>query len=78
MKIKTEKINFWEYYSHFTKRNKTYIKKKFGEKFQLKKYSVSSIFFRKSINFEECNYLAELIQIPIEELTFDKPIKQED
>ena len=68
-----EKINFWEYYSKFSKRNKTYIKKKFGNKYHLKKNSVDSRFWRKVLNFEEQEYLAELCKIPVEELTFEKP-----
>ena len=72
---KTEKINFWEYYSKFSKRNKIYIKKKFGNKFQLKKESVNSVFARKVLNFEEVTYLCELIKIDEDEFSFDKPLK---
>jgi len=72
MKTETEKINFWVYYSKFSKRNKTYVKKKFGSKFNLKKNSVSSRFFRGVLNFEEQEFLAELCKMSVEEFDFKK------
>jgi len=70
-----EKINFWEFYSKLSKRNKTYVKKKFGNKYKLKKDSVSSVFARKVLNFEEIEFLCEIIKINEAEFSFDKPIK---
>jgi len=70
-----EKINFWQFYSKLSKRNKIFIKKKFGNNFQLKKDSVSSVFARKVLNFEEVTYLCELIRIDEDEFSFDKPLK---
>ncbi len=70
---KAEKINFWEYYSKFSKRNKIFVKKNYGNKFQIKKNSVDNIFARKNLNFEEITYICELVKINEDEFTFEKP-----